>query len=692
MESWYRRMFKNKLRDKLAHHIDEIIAKHSLLSIIIVYNSIILITVMSLYKSIPILLCYVENVQEYSRAQNFSYDLQFIVATFFVMVLSTFILRRQFKDIAKYGVYLSEGNVEKLEEIRKKCMNLPYIIYLCQIYVPFFIATLVMIVSGIVINFPIILMFKLCSIVFSFCFLSAIVSYTFSRRIFIRILYNTYKESTIPGFRIKIGSRVLMQIIPMIVTVILITALLGYSRLIEEKGNLLFDNYRYKLEETLKGRTTVENTDQLFRVLKNVKVEGIKTTYFVKTPDGHLVTTDNVKFPEYYMYFINHPVDGLRVYGYTKETQGVIEKFQINQKTWKVGVYFEVESPTTVKEFAITLIILLFINITVIYCFSKSISDDITRVADCLSEVGELGKLRERRVIPVISNDEIGDLVVAYNKIQQFESEYDTMKNEFFANVSHELRTPLNIILASVQLLSSMEKAEEGNQSPEKVEKIAEMIKQNSYRLLRLVNNLIDSSKISASFYDVHMKNHNIVNVVEDISLSVASYIEDKGIEFLFDTEIEERVMICDADMIERIMLNLLSNAVKFTSQGGSILVSMREENENVIISVRDSGIGMNEEEQKEIFERFRQVDKSLTRRREGSGIGLSLVKSLVEMHKGTVSVKSEPGKGTEFIVVLPVIASSDEVDDDYLEKQIYNDKVQNDIEKIKIEFSDIYF
>ena len=97
--------------------------------------------------------------------------------------------------------------------------------------------------------------------------------------------------------------------------------------------------------------------------------------------------------------------------------------------------------------------------------------------------------------------------------------------------------------------------------------------------MLRLVNNLIDTSKINASFYDVHMKNCNIVSIVEEISLSAVDYVKQSKINFLFDTDIEERIMACDTDMIERIMLNLLSNAVKFTNPGGSIDIKMQEEN-----------------------------------------------------------------------------------------------------------------
>ncbi|MEL7598065.1 MAG: ATP-binding protein, partial [Clostridiaceae bacterium] len=147
-----------------------------------------------------------------------------------------------------------------------------------------------------------------------------------------------------------------------------------------------------------------------------------------------------------------------------------------------------------------------------------------------------------------------------------------------------------------------------------------------------------------------------------------------------------EKVLACDPDKIERIMLNLLSNAVKFTKPGGKIFVNIFDKGQYIIISVRDTGIGILEEKQKQIFERFMQIDKSLSRVSEGSGIGLALVKSIVEMHEGNIYVNSELEKGTEFIIELPAKVLSENV-----EVENNSCSQSDNIEKVKIEFSDIY-
>lgn len=265
--------------------------------------------------------------------------------------------------------------------------------------------------------------------------------------------------------------------------------------------------------------------------------------------------------------------------------------------------------------------------------------------------------------------------------------EYDRFRTDFFANISHELRTPINVILGTLQLMDLKFK-DIFNENEKKSRGYLKTMKQNCYRLVRLINNLIDVTKIDAGYFEIHLSNCNIVSVIEEITLSVAGYVENNGISLLFDTEMEEKIIACDKDKIERIMLNLISNAIKFTNSGGSISVNIFETKDNVVISVKDTGIGIPKEKQQLIFDRFIQVDKSLTRNKEGSGIGLSLVKALVEMQGGKIFLESQINVGSEFSFNLPIKQLPDS-------EAVYvnnNFNSNSNIEKINIEFSDIYF
>lgn len=263
-------------------------------------------------------------------------------------------------------------------------------------------------------------------------------------------------------------------------------------------------------------------------------------------------------------------------------------------------------------------------------------------------------------------------------------NEHNKVITEFFSNISHELKTPINVILSAIQLL--MIKGAEESAFNEKSAKLFNVIRQNGYRLIRLVNNLLDMSKFDSGFLKLNLCNENIVCIVEDITLSVADYIKSKGVNIIFDTDVEERFMAVDCDKIERIILNLLSNAVKFTNSGDDILVLVKDEEESVKISVKDTGVGIPEDKLRVIFDRFGQVENTLTRNKEGTGIGLSLVKTLVEIHGGSICVNSKVGEGSEFIVELPVTLV-EEKEEDMCGSYYSSSKVDN----ILVEFSDIY-
>ena len=242
--------------------------------------------------------------------------------------------------------------------------------------------------------------------------------------------------------------------------------------------------------------------------------------------------------------------------------------------------------------------------------------------------------------------------------------------------------------MSSIQLVDKYLAKHQDMLQDDRVNRLLKSAKQNSRRLVRMINNLIDVTKIDAGFFDIDMTNCNIVKICEDICMSVVEYTRNKGVELVFDTDIEECVIACDPNMIERVMLNLLSNAVKFTSPGDGIIVSIKTGKDCIIISVKDTGTGIPEDKLGRVFERFVQANKSLTRMHEGSEIGLSLVKSLIEMHSGTISVKSVYGKGAEFIVRLPLVILGDESS---CAVNSTNKQSDSRIERISIEFSDVY-
>lgn len=224
-------------------------------------------------------------------------------------------------------------------------------------------------------------------------------------------------------------------------------------------------------------------------------------------------------------------------------------------------------------------------------------------------------------------------------------------KNKYLVNLSHELRTPLNVISSTNQLLLELSKKD--NIKSDKLAYYIDISERNCNRLLNLVNNILDNTKLQSKMYTLNLKEVDIIYLVEETSLTLIDYIKSKSIELIIDPEVEEKIILCDDYEIERCIVNLVSNAAKFTPEGGNITITIKDLDDKVMISVLDTGVGIEEKYHKTIFDRFNQVDNDESK--GGSGLGLSITSKIVELHKGEIYVESKVGEGSNFVIILPV-------------------------------------
>ena len=222
--------------------------------------------------------------------------------------------------------------------------------------------------------------------------------------------------------------------------------------------------------------------------------------------------------------------------------------------------------------------------------------------------------------------------------------EVDEIKSRFFTNISHEFRTPLTLILGPVkQIIERI--------NDEKTKDELSIVHKNANKLLGLVNQLLDISKLESGNMKLRTIPQNIIPLLKALVLSFTSYAERKRIALNFNAFEDEIIAYVDKDKIEKVINNILSNAFKFTPEGGRIITNVNRDEKYFNVSVSDTGIGIPKEKMSKIFDRFYQVDGSHTREQEGTGIGLSLTKELVELHKGKIEVESQEGRGTTLIV-----------------------------------------
>ncbi|KHD35392.1 histidine kinase [Clostridium acetobutylicum] len=294
----------------------------------------------------------------------------------------------------------------------------------------------------------------------------------------------------------------------------------------------------------------------------------------------------------------------------------------------------------------------------------------------------------ERLTLDIVKD--VSDEILVKKSKEEIEKvkKTDKLKGEFFTNITHELRTPINVIYSALQVMEM--RIDKNNFDRRNLNKYMKVLKQNCYRLLRIISNLIDITKIDTGFLKPCVSNREIIGLIENITMSIVPYLHEKGMELVFDTDVEEKYVQCDPDMVERIMLNLLSNAVKFRKEKGLVLVTIHDKGSRIVLKVKDNGIGIPKEKQKMIFKRFKQINPLHVTPHQGSGIGLSLVKSIVEMNGGKISVESEENVGTTFIIEFPAIQN--EIMEEYKQvKKVDDNSIKNIVEKVNIEFADIY-
>lgn len=370
--------------------------------------------------------------------------------------------------------------------------------------------------------------------------------------------------------------------------------------------------------------------------------------------DGDFDESKKYKWVEFVNYALDHGYDGLRA---------VIDAMEIGQSNFQSFLNYQKKTYDLLQG-------LPYISM----CLYNKDNIDISQYADIIDS-HDYNILSDNKGLKINRN---------YRLAENDDIESIKIKTEMFSTLSHELRTPLNVIMSAIQLLHKMHEENDVNVNETKY---LGMMQQNCYRLLKIVNNLIDISKIDSDFFELNMRNCNIVEVAENITLSAASYIESKGITIRFDTNTEERIIACDPEQIERVMLIILSNAARATPQGGNIWVKILHRENKVRIIIRDNETGIHDDKQRYIFEKFQQVNNYFIRQSEGSGIGLSLAKLLIEKHGGNVIFNCIAGRGCEYIIELPDVRIHGKNIEAY-DKNIFRN--QDFDEKIKLEFADI--
>lgn len=257
----------------------------------------------------------------------------------------------------------------------------------------------------------------------------------------------------------------------------------------------------------------------------------------------------------------------------------------------------------------------------------------------------------------------------------------NSKQENFLLNISHDLRGHLNVILSVMQI---MDHGSIGITDKKAIE-YTNIVKRNSLKMLRLINNLIDTAKLENNYYVLNKKNIDIISMVESTVCCIDKYAKQKNIQLIFDTNEEECIMGIDPEVVDRIIMNLLSNAIKFSYCNTNVYIDIFVLSSEIRISIRDEGPGIPKEYHDKIFDRFYQMKKMRDSDAIGSGIGLDLVNYLVKSMDGEITLNSNEGNGCEFIMFFPITTVEEK------ENYCLNDESSKKIQMLEVEFSDIY-
>ncbi|MDU2687128.1 MAG: ATP-binding protein [Paeniclostridium sordellii] len=256
------------------------------------------------------------------------------------------------------------------------------------------------------------------------------------------------------------------------------------------------------------------------------------------------------------------------------------------------------------------------------------------------------------------------------------------VKNEFLINTSKCLKDPIeNISKINDKLEKNKHKYNSNH-----INNYTKLVKRNCYRIQRLINNMKEIADTENGVSSENFVGYDIVKLTKNIVDIIEKNYSNKGINIKFKSNINSYNMIIDVDKMERAILNLISNSIKFSEMGSYIEVNITSENKEIKISIKDEGVGIPKDRMNFIFTKFGQIDRTLSRNTEGCGVGLALVKEIVNLHKGQIHVQSEEGVGSTFTIIL-------QENIEFIDKKTFEREDYKSIEeKINVEFADIYF
>lgn len=653
--------------------------------IILRYCSISLIFLIICAVLLPVLLNYAPgsiNTDFDIKMSYISYSEQFLIIGLVVLTLIFLSTKFLLQDIDKW--YLSKNSEKKhndnitIQSIRKKCLNLPYIIFLLEVIIPTIGITSVVFLTGSHHN---IMLIKVLLLIISFTLLLAIFTYIFSKDVYAEILSNTYKEGLNIGIRINLITKISMQIFPIFITILLLTSFIGYSRSIKEKEDIFFKLFNEKLTNSFE-KEKIYSISEIEEILNNIELYNENDSKFILI--GNTVISVSGAYPSNFIIAytkeLSSNYNGRTYDSYGVDTQGAtIQLNTTTNETCYVCITYSISSGKTLNFLLCNFILLLIISAFILYYFSNSLSKDIKIVTNSLNKICNDSTSNYSKKLSVISNDEIGDLVIAFNKIQnlntnqvnQLKSNQETLMErerlaslgQLIGGIAHNLKTPIMSISGAAEGLndlikeydSSIEDPEVNSQDHHDIasdmSKWIVKIKEYTEYMSDIITTVKGQAVALSHEADISF---TVGELLKRVNILMKHELKSAIIYLNIAMKTDENTVICgDVNGLVQVINNMISNSIQAyegkTDQNIDLIVEKQDN--NLLISVKDYASGLPDKVKNKLFK-----EMITTKGKNGTGLGLYMSYSTIKAHfNGNIIVDSHDGKGTTFTIILPL-------------------------------------
>lgn len=632
------------------------------------------------YYLLPTLLNYPPNTINTSFDKEVSklyYIYQYFIAISGIIIL--FIIYFKF-SLKKIDNWQKDKKGANILDIRHICFTYPYKMFIAIEILPVIIVIITLACTG---SHPLILLFKIGILIYSFATLVSSIFLLISKNIFYPILKETSEYLKEEEFLKKdsLQRKLIFQIFPGILVTILLIALLGYSRLITEKGELLNVYYRSELENL----NISDNDDLLEQIENQIGNQFLsKNDYiFIETPNQRILTSNQNRPSDFFIKYMHilSPTHNNRVYeAYTIDEQGIIKQIIYNGQTYTIGIHYEVVSSSLLLSLLFATILLFIFNLIMIFYITKSINSDLEKLTNGMKNILNEENIMDFKKLPLTSNDIMGELVQSFNGIQEYtkknieqihnnqdilmERERLAGLGQLIGGIAHNLKTPIMSIAGATQGLENLiheydESIDDPLVNSQDHHEIAKDMQSWIPKIrahLEYMSDIITTVKgqAVASLSSDDAEIFTISELIKRVNILMKHELKNAYIylNVLMKTD-ENQSIHGNVNILVQVVNNIISNAIQAYNgkHDQNIELKVFTEENNVVFSITDFAGGLPKEVQERLFK-----EMVTTKGKNGTGLGLYMSYSNIKAHfGGDITYDTQEGKGTTFNIIIPL-------------------------------------